>query len=305
MPKRSNVFQNLILVLTQMFGDNAKVTESKELIDLVSGEKREVDVVVETSVAGHDTIISIECRDHQRKQTVEWVEQAQAKHERLPTNLLVLVSSSGFTAKALVKAKSYGIKAITPGQVTPHFVGQIVNAKAKFLVRGLRLTSTERRLIFTTDPSIAPSTPPVISDGLELCLADGTAVTTAGKYDKALMDRFNKEHADIDSFEGQSFEICEEPPTHEGQPLHARYRFAEETVLLPISKYELSGTASVEFQELELTQGEYDSIYYALADARVVDHDVHFVFAEKDGGTPPRIAVKATPVASTETGPEG
>lgn len=305
MPKRSNAFQNLIVVLTQMFGDDAKVTESKELIDLVSGEKREVDVVIERSVAGHETIISIECRDHQRKQTVEWVEQAHAKHERLPTNLLVLVSSSGFTSKALMKAKSFGIKAITPGQVTPKFVGQVVNAKARFLVRGLRLASTERLLSFATDASIAPSSPPVIHDGLELCLADGTTVTTAERYDRALLDRFHKEHSDTDSFSGEAFEMCEEPPTHEGQPLHARYKVGKETVLLPILKYEISGTASVEFQELELTQGEYDSTYYALADAKLVDYDVHFVFAEKDGGAPPHIAVKATPSAPSETDSSG
>jgi hypothetical protein len=45
--------------------------------------------------------VSIECRDRRRKQGVEWVEQMRGKHDRLPTNVLVLVSSSGFTRTAL------------------------------------------------------------------------------------------------------------------------------------------------------------------------------------------------------------
>ena len=37
-----------------------------------------------------------------------------------------LVSSSGFTADALALAEFYGIQAITPGQATPEFIGQVV-----------------------------------------------------------------------------------------------------------------------------------------------------------------------------------
>ena len=40
-----------------------------------------------------------------------------SKHERLPTNLLILVSSSGFTGPAIAKANSYGIKTIAPTQL--------------------------------------------------------------------------------------------------------------------------------------------------------------------------------------------
>jgi Restriction endonuclease len=97
------------------------------LTDLVSGEQREVDVCAERDVAGDKAIVSIECRDRRRKQGVKWVEQMRGKRDRLPTYVLVLVSSSGFTRTALALAESYGIKAITPRDVTPEFVGQIVN----------------------------------------------------------------------------------------------------------------------------------------------------------------------------------
>jgi hypothetical protein len=295
MPKRSNHFQELIALLTQLFGDGAEVTESKELTDLVSGDKREVDVCIERNVAGHNTIISIECRDHARKQTVEWVEQARAKHDRLPTNLLVLVSSSGFTTRALTTAASYGIKAITPGQVTPEFVGEVVNAKATFLAEGVKLTVERRQLSFETSADKAPSSPPNIPSNLELCRADGTAVVTVEEFEKILLDRYKQQHGHKPAGQGNHvLEICEEPPMHNGEQLSVRFRIGGQTSTLPIKKYELFGTVAVEVQQLRLTQGEYDSIYYALADATVLEADVHFVFAETAAGTR-RAAMKIKP----------
>jgi Restriction endonuclease len=113
MPTRPNDFQNLITMLTQVLGDNAVVEESKLLTDLVSGEQREVDIYGVGTLAGHSMRIAIEYKDNQRKQGVEWVEQLRSKHESLPTDLLILVSSSGFTNSAVAMADRYGIKTIT------------------------------------------------------------------------------------------------------------------------------------------------------------------------------------------------
>ncbi len=96
----------------------AKVTESAELTDLVTGEPREVDVCIETQVAGHEIIVSIECRGQARKQAVGWIEEMHAKHSRLPTDHLVLVSSSGFTPNALTVARSYNIETVVPEELT-------------------------------------------------------------------------------------------------------------------------------------------------------------------------------------------
>jgi hypothetical protein len=124
MPKRSNEFQQLSAMLTQLLGDGAVVEESKMLTDRISGEAREVDVVGEGTVAGHKMVVSIEVREHRRPQGLEWIEQVHNKHSRLPTNLLILVSKSGFTQSALDKAASYGIKAITPSQVNTDLAGE-------------------------------------------------------------------------------------------------------------------------------------------------------------------------------------
>jgi hypothetical protein len=100
MPKRTNQFQREVLALTSQMANEAKVAESSLLTDLLTGGSREVDITVDGSVAGHPIRIGIESRAVRRRADVTWVEQMKAKHERLPTNLLVLVSRSGFTVEA-------------------------------------------------------------------------------------------------------------------------------------------------------------------------------------------------------------
>ena len=119
MPRRSNEFQHLVAMLTALSSDGAAVHQSVELMEIASGEPREVDVVAIGEVAGHQTVVCIECRDWKRPQTVEWVEQARTKFDDLGANVRVLVSSSGFTKPALAKAARHAIKTITPGEIAP------------------------------------------------------------------------------------------------------------------------------------------------------------------------------------------
>ena len=116
MPKRSNAFQNLLHVLYRQLAVNATVTESKMLYDSAAEEVREVDIVIESEVAGHRITIGVECNAHTRKSCVEWVERMRGKHEHLPTDKLILVSQSGFYKSARKKAQFYGIETISLGE---------------------------------------------------------------------------------------------------------------------------------------------------------------------------------------------
>ena len=107
MPKRSNYFQKLVLMVRTHIADGAIVTESAELTDRVTGEPREVDICIEGTVGGARTIVCIECRAATRKADVTWVEAMTNKHNDLPTNVLILYSRSGFTKAAVDKAKFY------------------------------------------------------------------------------------------------------------------------------------------------------------------------------------------------------
>jgi len=117
MPARTNEFQKLIYLVKHNLANGATVTESRMLIDLIAGDEVEVDVCVEGSIGDDPVKICIECRDRSRKADKNWVHEMKAKHDRLPTNVLVLASSKGFTKKALELARSYGIQTVTLEEV--------------------------------------------------------------------------------------------------------------------------------------------------------------------------------------------
>jgi hypothetical protein len=138
-PKRTNAFQTVVFMIQSHIAGQAKVTESAELTDLVTGEPREVDVCIETQVAGHRIIVSIECRAHARKQDVGWVEEMHTKHSRLPTSRLILVSSSGFSRYALQVARTYNIETIVPEELTEERAAEIGARLSRIRVGRLEL----------------------------------------------------------------------------------------------------------------------------------------------------------------------
>jgi len=111
MPKRTNVFQQLIHAIEVQLNNDALVTESRFLPDWATGDEREADIVIETGVGSYSMRI-IECRDHVRPQNIEWVDQMYGKHGQM-ANKLVLVSKSGFSASAKRKAEALGIETLT------------------------------------------------------------------------------------------------------------------------------------------------------------------------------------------------
>lgn len=83
------------------------------LTDKITGEEREVDVLISSNASGYEINIAIEVIARQRRAGTPWVEAMHSKHSSLPTDKLILVSESGFTLPALQKAKFYGFEALT------------------------------------------------------------------------------------------------------------------------------------------------------------------------------------------------
>lgn len=113
MPPRTNAFQRLVTLLTATLAGHARVTESAMLLDRVTGEQREVDVLVASTTATFNVNLGIEVVAWGRRADTPWVEKMRAKHDNLPTDKLILVSESGFSGPAKVKAQFYGIEALT------------------------------------------------------------------------------------------------------------------------------------------------------------------------------------------------
>ena len=113
MPRRTNAFQNLFHLIYRQRAEGAIVTESKMLIDKVTGKQREVDLVIQSTVAGHAVTIGVECNAKKRRASTQWIEEMHGKHQDLPTDKLILVSRAGFYSSARKKAAHYDFDAIS------------------------------------------------------------------------------------------------------------------------------------------------------------------------------------------------
>jgi hypothetical protein len=139
MPARSNEFQQLIYrIYDHLKPSGAKITESKMVLDQESEIDREIDICIEAELADHKVTFMVECRDHGRKQGIEWVEQVISKARALQANKIIMIASNGFTAPAKKKAHKHGIELYT-----------LVDAKdedwSKFLVKpGVTLIGHEQ-----------------------------------------------------------------------------------------------------------------------------------------------------------------
>lgn len=83
----------------------AKVIWNKRVQDPDTGRLRQVDIMIERD--GKQT--HIECRDQERPQGIAWIEELIGRRASLRADAVIGVSSSGFTATAMSKAKKFGI----------------------------------------------------------------------------------------------------------------------------------------------------------------------------------------------------
>lgn len=114
MPKRSNNFQKLVTFIEQEFSpDTITVSESAMIRDLVNGDEREIDILVQGEVGDYKISIGLECRDRKRKADLTWIDEIIGKYQHLPIDRKVAVSKSGFTKSALAKAAKFSIETLT------------------------------------------------------------------------------------------------------------------------------------------------------------------------------------------------
>jgi hypothetical protein len=72
MPKRSNIFQDVVAILHRHLAGAIEVEESAELLNRVTGEPPEADVGIRSEIAGHTLVLGIEAT--MQKGSSPWVE---------------------------------------------------------------------------------------------------------------------------------------------------------------------------------------------------------------------------------------
>jgi hypothetical protein len=250
MPKRTNDFQKLIGMLTQLLGEGAIIEESKVVTDLVSGEDRKVDIYAEGTFAGHAVNIAIEGRHHQRKQGSGWVEQMHSKHERLPTNLLILVSASGFTGPAIAKANGYRIKTIAPTQADSDLATEVL---ASLGVTAWDITHATLSVSANVPTEWLECNAHAVAqdDGQILFYrSDGSQLVTSETFNTAAMGQHLMAHPELAAGEGETEFDIETPPINEpafkGERLYAHWTAdGEQPLLVPVAVAVVRATVKV------------------------------------------------------------
>jgi len=295
MPKRSNEFQRLVALLTMVKSDGAIIHESVEIETLDGGKEREIDVVAVGAVAGHRTVVAIEARDTKRKQDVLWVEQAKTKFERLGANVKILAWSSGFTAEALGSATKFGIKTITPGEVTEKFGGRVVNsvtqAEYHHWVTLVKKTDIVVSLDGQIDRREMVGTFPIFTgDGVQVGMFDGLVEQVRKHHTQS-----HQEHWDEVAREGekqygtgkfQYLATGDYPdPTVNDQKIYVKgLDPAGREILLELVNVIVTFEAKRIVADVSLRHGEYDGTYFSTGTGALDDAKVQLVYTETPEG---------------------
>jgi Restriction endonuclease len=163
MPRRTNDFQRLITLIEARLAPDAVVRESVLLRDTKTGQEREVDVLMETTSGIHAIRIAVECRDHARPATAEWIDQLQGKYRDLEVDKVIAVARAGFTAGARKKAEALGIGTLTLEEADtidwPREIAQIDE------IEGVEVDVAIEAVDFTIDDADAiENDPPLAAD---------------------------------------------------------------------------------------------------------------------------------------------
>jgi Restriction endonuclease len=296
MPKRSNEFQRLVAMLTMLKRDGATVYESVEMMEITSTELREVDVVAFGEVAGHQSTVFVECRDWKRAQDTQWVEQARTRFDDLGANVRILVSSSGFTKPALAKAARYGIKTITTREVTPEFVGKVVNSadSAKYWHW---VTLVQKAIVVITRDGVLqqqelPGNVPVLrADGSEVSMLEKLVNHITSQHIRA-HDKWEQIAVEAEKMYGEGqvkyVATADGPePKSNGKKVFLKgiSHSTGQEELFEIANVIVTFEAKWIVADLPLTHGEYDGTYYSNGTARLgEDCTVQLVYTENAAG---------------------
>lgn len=278
-------FKKLLLWLRDMqLPRGAIVTESKLLKDLLTGTEREVDICIEHELAGYQIIICIECIDRKRTATVEWVEQMKSKHERLPTNALVLVSRSGFSKEAVKVAEKNKITILGLEELNNQSVERIFKDTSSLRLKACRLKTTKVNIIVEKQLEPFQENVRVTSDNL-IYNREGVELGTAMKAIESILrleyivkeigSKINKDH--------NFFEIHYEPVVNDrGEHIYLKHLDNDELRL--IKSIHIIGTVIPYISEFPLQQGKLGDEKIAWGQGNIFGEDAMIVTTESKTG---------------------
>ncbi|HEX5559466.1 MAG TPA: hypothetical protein VFX13_17760 [Gaiellales bacterium] len=303
MPRRTNLFQTVVAIIHEHMAGDAAVEESAMLTNRVTGELREVDVVVRSQVAGHEVLVGVEATATGRRADAPWVEKMIGKHADLPTSLLVLVSQAGFSSAARTLASAKGVSTLAPADLDEGDpVHTIVNAIPALWPKTVQFIPSGAKALISE--SQAGGGWVDVEAGYLLYLDDGEPIGH-------LLDVFNGlvhanfpkiiEQIDLASISKDmdtNFVLGVGPPwtvaiEGEGRILHLQLESAGITRLIPVEAAEFGGRAIIKVSRIDLTHRKLGEVAYAFGEGLIGEKSATVVVSENDAGG--RLSVRLGP----------
>lgn len=118
MPRKGRELEQLVEILEKNISDKqVEITSPAFLEDRVTGQQREIDVLLVSGSGRHKQLTAFECKDWNKKVGVPEVEAFHTKISDLKINKAIVVSSEGFAKTAIVKANFYNISCLHMDEV--------------------------------------------------------------------------------------------------------------------------------------------------------------------------------------------
>ena len=109
---RGKDLEKLVRIIEEVYKtNNETVIHSNYKIENTDGNKRELDIFIESNINGYNVKIAIECKEYKSKVSASVVEAFHSKCLRIPEiNKKIIVSKKGFQREAFAAAKNFGIE---------------------------------------------------------------------------------------------------------------------------------------------------------------------------------------------------
>ena len=105
--------ESLVAAIQQSLHESAKITLNEKIVDVDSGEEREIDICIRLSDGPTEFLGIVEVRDQSRPVGSPYVEQVISKRSSVRADAAFIVARAGFSKPALIKCSKFGVRALT------------------------------------------------------------------------------------------------------------------------------------------------------------------------------------------------
>ena len=299
-PKRTNLFQQVIAIVHGHLAGDVTVEESAMLVSRSTGKPREVDVVIRSRVAGYEAIVKIEARATGRRADRTWVDGQIGKHADLPPGQLVLVSERGFTPDARVHAEANGVICYAPADLAADDPALgIVKALPALWPKQLSLTYESGTALVDTPSGNRLRVRPVPPDAVLFDQEGAPIATFLDAFQLLLNEKFQElSHMiglpDMEEDRDEPFTMGmgdgENPlvlvTNAEPRMIHLRYEDANPPELHGVLNLEMTGRAAIHVGKIPLAHKRLrKDVAYSYGEGTVGGNNALLVISETRDGT--------------------